>query len=264
MASNQQELVDSVDGSSDRKTVVRVVAVVNALARAEPGGIGVRELATKIGISRSAVHRALSHLAGLGYASLLPHDRYEAGPLTLGWTAILAEQHGFEAAINGALGTLVERFGESAYGFEYAPKTQDLVVVAGEHTTQPVRYLLEVGSHAPLYAGASGKAVLAFLDPKVVDKLDIQRLTPATISSKSKLRADLATVAARGFATSQGERISDAFGIAAPVFAGDNVVGAITLTIPRYRFVESMLAEQAAAVLAAAAGATRLLSPQQP
>jgi DNA-binding IclR family transcriptional regulator len=239
-----------------------VVAVVDALARAESGGIGVRDLAARIGISRSAVHRVLAHLTTLGYATLLPHERYEAGALTLGWAAMLAEQHSFQTAVEGELASLVGQFDESAYALEYDPTARDLVVVAGAQTSQPVRYLLEIGSRAQLYAGAAGKAVLAFLGPDTIDELKLQRLTSSTIVSKSMLKADLAAVAERGYAVSQGERISDASGIAAPVFAGPDVVGAITLTVPHYRYSEATVAERADAVMAAAAGASRLLFPQ--
>lgn len=249
------------DSSSDRKTVVRVVAVIDALARAEPGGLGVRDLAARIGISRSAVHRVLAHLTILGYATLLPRERYEAGPLMLGWSALLADSHTFEVAVEGSLAGLAEEFDESAYAMHYDPEERDLVVVAGAHSSQPVRYLLEIGSRAQLYAGAAGKAVLAFLDPLVVDELELERLTPSTIRSKASLRADLAKTVERGYAVSRGERISDASGIAAPVFAGTDVVGAITLTVPQYRYSDATVSQRAEAVVAAAARAGRLLHP---
>ena len=68
--------------AAERNGVARVVAVLDALARADEKGVGVRELAVETGISRSAVHRLLAQLVELGYADVLPADRYEAGSLT--------------------------------------------------------------------------------------------------------------------------------------------------------------------------------------
>ena len=48
--------------AAERNGVARVVAVLDALARADEKGVGVRELAVETGISRSAVHRLLAQL----------------------------------------------------------------------------------------------------------------------------------------------------------------------------------------------------------
>jgi DNA-binding IclR family transcriptional regulator len=260
MATAGQRPLTPSDASSDRNAVVRIVSVIDALARAEPGGIGVRELAIETGISRSAVHRVLAHLAGLGYANLLPQERYEAGPLALAWAQLLAGDHSFKSAVHDALLHVVADFDESAYAFEYSPEKHDLVVASGAQTSQPVRYLLEIGSRAPLHAGAAGKAVLAFLDDSVVDELELPRLTPTTVVDRDRLRDDLATIVERGYALSEGERINDAFGVAAPVFGDVGVAGAITITVPRYRFDKSKVSELAEGVVAAAAAASHLLT----
>jgi DNA-binding IclR family transcriptional regulator len=249
-----------VEASSDRKTAFRVASVLDSLARADRDGVGVRELASETGISKSAVHRVLTHLSTLGYANQLPKEHYEAGTLMLAWAESLAERHTFERACQAALARLATASDESSYAVRYRPATRDIVFVAVAHSTQPIQYLLEMNSHAPLYAGAAGKAVLAWLDSSIVADLHIEQLTPTTITDLDGLRADLNGVVSRGYAFSRGERIRDAVGIAAPVFGDGEILGAITLTIPRYRFDDSKLLTLSREVMTAARSATRLLT----
>ena len=155
---------------------------------------------------------------------------------------------------------LAARFDETVYAVRYAADTQSIVFVAAAHSTQSVRYMLALDSHAPLHAGAAGKAVLAYLPAAVVDELDLVAHTDSTIVDLDQLRADMAETRRRGYAFSVGERIADAVGVAAPVFRDGEVAGAITLTIPRYRFRPELRKEYAVAVIAAAEEGSRMLS----
>jgi len=245
----------------DRTAVFRTIAVIDLLARADPYGVGVRELAAATGISRSAAHRVLTALTQLGYARQLPSERYEPGALALAWTALTGDRLPLEEAVQGALNELSAKFDETAYAASYGPDTgNEIIYRAVAPSTKPVRYVLDIGSRAPLHAGASGKAVLAYLPDPVVDDLDLVGFQPQTLTDRRKLRADLAGIRAAGVAWSFGERIAEAVGCAAPVFRGSGVAGSITLSIPGYRFEASQRDAIAVAVVAAAAAATALLT----
>jgi IclR family acetate operon transcriptional repressor len=254
-------VTESAENVGDRTAVFRTVAVIDLLARAEPYGVGVRELAAATGISRSAAHRVLTALTQLGYARQLPSERYEPGPLALAWNALTGDRLSLEEAAQDELNELSAKFDETAYAASYGPEDEhEIVYRAVAPSSKPVRYVLEIGSHAPLYAGASGKAVLAYLPDSIVDELELVRFQPRTVTSRRKLRADLAAIRAAGVAWSFGERITEAVGSAAPVFRGASVAGSITLTIPVYRFSESERKAIGTAVMAAAAVVTRLLT----
>jgi DNA-binding IclR family transcriptional regulator len=246
--------------ASDRNAVSRVVAVLEALARADDRGVGIRDLAAQTGISRSAVHRLLAQLVELGFASGLPKDRYEAGPQALAWTVPLGTTFTIADAARDALERLARELNESAYAVSYDAEQHAIVFVGAAHTTKPVQYVLELQSQAPLHAGAAGKAVLAWLPDEEVERLELARHTDTTIVDLAALRSDLAETRARGYALSEGERIADASGIAAPVFRDGQVCGAITLTVPRYRFDPALRDTYAAAVRAAGSATTRLLT----
>jgi IclR family acetate operon transcriptional repressor len=253
-------VAESAENVSDRTAVFRTVAVIDLLARADPYGVGVRELASATGISRSAAHRVLTALTHLGYARQLPSERYEPGALALAWTAVTGDRLPLKEAAQDALNELSAKFDETAYAASYGPDENEIIYRAVAPSSKPVRYVIEVGSRAPLYAGASGKAVLAYLPDSVVDELELVRLQPQTITDRRELRADLTRISASGVAWSFGERIAEAVGCAAPIFRDADVVGSITLSVPGYRFEDSERTAIAEAVVAAAAAATRLLT----
>lgn len=256
-------MAESAENGSDRTAVFRTVAVIDLLSRAEPSGVGVRELASATGISRSAAHRVLTALTQLGYARQLPSERYEAGALALAWTALTGDRLSLKEAAQEALNELSSKFDETAYAASYGPEAENEIIYrAVAPSSKPVRYVIDIGSRAPLYAGASGKAVLAYLPGSAVDELDLVRLQPQTITDRRRLRADLARINAAGVAWSFGERIAEAIGCAAPVFRGAEVVGSITLSVPTYRFEDSQRDAITEAVVATAATATGLLTAE--
>ncbi|MEB3372145.1 IclR family transcriptional regulator domain-containing protein [Saccharopolyspora mangrovi] len=124
----------------------------------------------------------------------------------------------------------------------------------------PVHYGLAAGSPIPLHAGAAGKAILAHCDGDVIGKLSLDALTPETTTQRDDLEHDLALVRERGWAEGEGERIFDAFGIAAPFFEGPHIAGSVTLTIPRDRKGEIDPARLGDALTRSAAQITRLLT----
>ena len=72
----------------------------------------------------------------------------------------------------------------------------------------PLKYGLATGVEIPLYAGAAGKAILAFCPPR---KSSISRfpvpLNPNTITNPDELRRQLDQIRENGWATGDGERI---------------------------------------------------------
>ncbi|WP_103381339.1 IclR family transcriptional regulator [Pseudonocardia dioxanivorans] len=216
-------------GSGERKdsTTARVVAVLDALARAEDGGVGVRQLAAVLDVSRSAVHRVLQNLTDLRVARALPTGNYEPGEVFAAWGTFLARRQNILDLSRGLLDRLVERTEETAYLTTYAGG--QLTVVSAAECRRPVRYVLPIGRILPLERGAAGKAVLAYLDDDVLTGLALPE------AEAEKLREDLAATRERGYAVSVGENIPDACGFASAYFRNGQLAGSITVTVPRYR-----------------------------
>ena len=78
-------------------------------------------------------------------------------------------------------------------------------------------------STAPIHAAASGKALLAFSDPTVIDRVigaGLPAFTPHTITSPEVLRQKLTTIRLTQVATSRNEFKCGTAAIAMPIFYG--------------------------------------------
>lgn len=243
-------------------TTGRVVAVLDSLARAPSTGVGVRQLASNLGLSRSAVHRVLRALAEFHVARVLPSGGYAPGSLMASWAAFLAERHSLLSAASDVLDRLVAAVSESAYLFSYQSPDRHATVLASSQCSKPVRYVLEVGSTAPLHVGAAGKAILAYLPEDLVVELAEGRTVKQRQAARTGLIADLAESRRLGYAVSVGERISEAFGVASAFFIDGAPAGSIDVTIPRYRMDPDKTETFGRLVFSAAHELTRLLDAE--
>jgi DNA-binding IclR family transcriptional regulator len=102
-----------------------------------------------------------------------------------------------------------------------------------------------------LWRGASGKAILAFLDGAEI--AEITRGIPKTIS-KATLAADLARVRSDGYFVSRGEVFVGAIAVAAPYFDHTGkVAGSIGIFGPEARLDERWVLKVASSVVKSAA-----------
>jgi IclR family acetate operon transcriptional repressor len=238
------------------KSAHNVLSVVEELAAAGPLGVG--ELARRTGIAKSTVQRCLDTLATAGWIELAADAR--PGGLTT-WTL---------SARFAELGRPVslERFVERA-----RPRLESLAATVGEsvHLVMldgtdvalldrvpgpgVVQIVLPEGFRVPAYAAATGKAMLAALDPSELaahlpDRL--RRLTASTVRTRAELDAELAMVRARGWATNTGEWEPSVVAVAAPVRRADLPPLAVSVSSTPQRLPPDRTDDIARALLAAA------------
>jgi len=133
------------------------------------------------------------------------------------------------------LSDLVQETGETIAFLAYddtSKKAEFLDVIQG---WRPIQYKLQVNVEVPLYAGAAGKAVLAFCGEDLADSIELIKITEATITSREVLKQELKVIHERGWATGEGERVLGAFGLAVPYFIDGKIRGSVSATIPQYR-----------------------------
>ena len=116
---------------------------------------------------------------------------------------------------------------------------------------QSIRYTALPGDLKPLHASAMGKALLGALPSlerdKVLDAIELKRVTPATITNRRKLISHLEEGQARGWQMTRSENVSDVMAVARPVkLAGDQYGVAIAGPVHRMeasvdRHVKSLL-----------------------
>jgi DNA-binding IclR family transcriptional regulator len=104
--------------------------------------------------------------------------------------------------------------------------------------THPVSMVFE-NETLPAHATATGKALLAFASPHLVEDviaLGLRRYTPFTITSPDRLRRALSTIRLTRVAVCRRELELDGSAVAVPVFtAGGSVVAALELSVPDSR-----------------------------
>ena len=116
------------------------------------------------------------------------------------------------------------------------------VCIEKVESKEVLRDTLRVGDQFPAHAGASGKALLAYLPPEELRNYlkathGLKALTPRTITEPKKLAAELTRIKKRGFAFSCGERVMDGLcAISAPIFDSEGRAPySVTITLTPFR-----------------------------
>lgn len=220
--------------------VERALDVLELFTRTGTSDLGVTEIAEALDLSKAVVHRILSTLRTKDYLALDEDTRrYALGSAALRLGMSYLGRVDVQDVARAALRELVERTDETA--------TQSMrngwsrVYVAQVTPQRDIKMVVQLGAAYPLHAGASSKAILAFLDPELQEAYlgqgSLEKVTPITVTGKKALREELAGIRARGYAVSLGERQPGAGSVAAPLrdHTGQ-VVSAISVCGPIERF----------------------------
>lgn len=234
----------------------RTFQALDALAD-QPAGMGVTELAVRLGLHKSTAHRILMVLEGSRYVSKdSASGKYQLGTrlMELGQSA-LSRLDVYEVA-RPHLRKLVAETGETAHmGVVRDGEVVSLVYVQSSQTlTTPST----VGARTPLYCSSIGKSILAFLPPAEIDEYlrgrALKPQTPATITSAKAFREELAVVRRQGYSLDDEEREPGLRCVGAPVRdSSGQVVAAISIAGPVFRITKDRLFELSSRVMFTAA-----------
>jgi len=232
------------------------VADVLLMFASGPAALGVSEIARELGLSKAVVHRILQSLASRSLVRADPETRgyrLGAGAIALGARAM----RGFDlrTAARPTLRRLRDLTRETT---TLTVLVQDSRVYLDQYESpQEVKMTVGLGRRWPLHAGASGRAMLAFLPEEQIEHViagGLTAMTPETIVDPDGLRRQLAATRSVGWATSRGERQQGAGSVAAPVFGMDGeVVGSISVCGPLARFDRETVEHYVPLVCSAAA-----------
>jgi DNA-binding IclR family transcriptional regulator len=205
------------------------------------------DLARALDLPVPTAHRILGALRRLGYVS--QHEdtkrfRLGVGALALGERARAAADLRPVAA--GPLRRLSEATGETALLTVLTPERNRGVCLERVETSQPLRLSVQPGRQLPLHAGASQKALLAFMPDDEIERAvtgPLDRFCRSTITRPALLRRELAIIRARGWAGSYEETNVGVWGVAVPVLSSVDVVCAIGIAAPSVRLSARRLRE---------------------
>lgn len=199
--------------SSGVAVLDRAFAVLNAFGPTDER-LKLTEISRRTGLYKSTVLRLLGALEFGGYIRKLDDGLYAIGPQPMRLASIYQRSFRVDSVIEPLLAELTQSLGETA---SFYVRTGDRrLVVSRVEPARSVRVSIHVGEDFDVHRGASGKVLLAF--------------------SEQSSREDIATVRARFWATSYGERDPETASASVPVFgAMGELIGALTVSGPLSR-----------------------------
>lgn len=231
----------------------RVLLVLEAFD-ASDSALTVTEIALRVGLPVSTIHRLLQTLCRLGYVERdRDSKRYRLGLRLFELAGRAIAQHGVREVARPYLLRLAEQAEETAQlAVLYGGEALYIDMVEGpEH----LRVSTSVGGRTPLHCTAMGKALLAFQPEGVLKQVlqaGLPRLTPLTTTDPDQLRTELEAVRTSGVAVILNEYRPGSGAVAAPIFrAGREVSAAVGIAGPLDR-IEARLADLRACVTEAA------------
>ncbi|MPZ62040.1 MAG: helix-turn-helix domain-containing protein [Propionibacteriales bacterium] len=143
------------------------------------------------------------------------------------------------------------------------------VCIAEVVSHQVVRMAMGVGRVFPLYAGAAGKALLSGMSDESLDEIlggETKLVLPASsvVLALSRLKRELLSVREDHYATSEGEAVAGAAGIAAPVFSPRGMEAAINIGGPAVRWTRAAMNAVVPQLLETAATISEQLGASHP
>lgn len=199
------------------KSLDRALRVLGRIAD-QPGST-LTALSRDLGESPATTHRILSTLAAHGMAEAEADQGWHVGPQAFRIGSAFLRRTSLVARAMPVLQSLYEATGETAnLGAARGPQ---VLFLAQVETHAAIRAFFPPGTLSPLHASGIGKALLSAMDPPArarrVAELDLTGFTPATLTARAALLADLEAAAARGWAVDAEERHEGMRCIAAPV-----------------------------------------------
>jgi DNA-binding IclR family transcriptional regulator len=240
----------------------RAFAVLEAFTEFRPEW-STSDLARFLDLPIPTVHRLLAALGRLGYLSRDEQTRkFRLGGAALQLGERARAVTDLRALARLPLRRLYEETGETALLTVVSPDRQFSVCLERVETSQPLRLSVQPGRQLPLHAGASQKALLAFMPGPQVERLlagPLERVCTATLTDARSLRRDVQAIRERGWAGSHEETNIGVWGIAVPVISEDDVVCAVGIAGPDPRLSDEVIRRDVPVVQRAALAVARSL-----
>lgn len=205
----------------------------------EFGEAGVTELANELNIPKTTVYTHLATLREQGYV-LKRESGYALGLQLL----LLGEGIRNKNLLYNAGRAEVENLARKSGEYVHLTTVEDGELIylhnaRGENAVGEKHFRQKFEDPGHFHTMASGKAILAFLPEEqiteIINKSSLPHETERTITDEKELRETLATIRERGFALNDQEEIMGTCAVGAPIFNGDSVIGAVSMTKPTSR-----------------------------
>ena len=230
---------------------VKFVDVLQAIAD-DPGKLDMAKLVKRLPYPRGTLYRIVTALISEDFVmENRDHGTYQLGPRLIHFASKSWEGSDLRSAAHDHVAALRDATGETIH--LAVPSGNGMVYIDKLESPRAVRMMSRIGTRVEIYATSVGKAYLAALPEErvreIVEALDMRARTRNTITDPRALYAEVQKTRARGYSYDNEENEPDirCFGGAILDRSGDPV-GAISLSIPIYRFNEERAANYIARV----------------
>jgi DNA-binding IclR family transcriptional regulator len=194
--------------------------MLDLLSRAEDGET-LSSIARHLAAPKNSV---VSLLAGMLQSDHVSRDEravYRLGPATLQLSLRIAGGVRLRGLVRPALERIRDATGETALAGMALPGQDLLAYIEKAESLHPMRYTVPIGERREFHSTAAGKLILAFMPQQELEaclqRIDLTPLTGTTITSVTRLKAELKRIRQSGIASTRDERIDGASAIAAAV-----------------------------------------------
>ncbi len=221
------------------KSLAKALRLLEVLGRPKEG-TSIAVLSKELRIGKSTVHRLLATLREFDLVWLDPStSNYALGARILRWSDLLVRQN---LLIRHGLPILRELMNSSRETANLAVLEGDEVLyIAQCESTERLRTSEAVGTRAPAHSTSLGKVLYAMLPEEEIDEIyknkeSLERVTPNTITDKSRLKVHLQKVRQEGVAYDFEENVIGVVCLGTVVrnFTGAPVAG-LSISVPTQR-----------------------------
>ncbi len=226
------------------KSTEKTLAVLLAFNGGNPE-MTVSQVAAATEQTRASARRFLLTLTDLGYLEANGAN-FRLTPRVLDLGASYLSGLTLPKAATLHLESLARELGESAA--LCVLEGQDILYI--ERVSSPRLYSMNVsiGNRLPAWVTSMGRVLIAELgaaeQEAFLAQIDLQRYTEHTVASLEDLRAELARVKEQGWSLVNQELDEGLRGLAVPVYRGDQLLGALNISVQRGRADRQSITEQ--------------------
>lgn len=219
--------------------------------------LGLSDIAKRIGLHKSTVHRLLASLESKGFIRRHPAtDKYRLGWSVLELVSNVYQSDDLSSIVLPEMTRLRDLLGETIS--LYIRSGHERIRIQAVESNQPVRRVANIGKRLPLYVGASGKVLLAFGEESVEEYLQSAQIPPEI--NLEEFRQHIERIRSKRYAISIEERELGAAAVSAPIFSRNGkLVAALSVSGPVDRFTPEAVERFSQAVKQSADILTKML-----
>ncbi len=251
------------------RSPLRTVQVLQELA-VSAAGVPLAGLAERLQLPKTSLFRLLRSLESGGYVTSV-NGVHQIGPEALKLGMAIMQNREFPNSARTAIEWLAEKSSETIILGTLDETETNVVYTDVIDATNPLRFIIKMGTIKPLYTSASGLAILAYMNPaelqRYLAEVKFVRHAPGTISSVTMLKRKIREIRGSGVAVSIDGMFEGVFSIASPVVNAKGIVRAgLSISAPSTRGIRqkekfAALVSQAGSELSRLLGYTGVYPP---